>query len=278
MQTEMPTPPLQYIDANGVRFAYFAEGEGPLVLLLHGFPDTAHTWDHVRPLIAAKGYRAVSPFMRGYSPTGIPPRDADDQTLARDAIALIDAFGEKQAILIGHDWGAGAVYGATSLAQERVQKLIAVGIPHPATLKPSLGQLWGVRHFAAYKLPGAPHRFARDDFAALPRILRRWSPKWEPTAADMAPVRESFADPASLNAAFGYYRMLSFFPTPLLKPMIKVPTVVFSGTDDPNVSRVDYERARRKFEGEYAIEEMPGGHFLHLEHPEVFADKLLRHL
>jgi pimeloyl-ACP methyl ester carboxylesterase len=271
-------PTIEYVAANGIRFAFIAEGEGPLVLLLHGFPDTAHTWDHVRPLIAAKGYRAVSPFMRGYRPTEAPSRDADAETLANDALALIDALGAKDAILVGHDWGAAAVYGATSIAQEKVRKLFALAIPHPATLKPTASQLWGARHFFAYKLPGAAGRFARDDFAALREILLRWSPKWAPTEADLAPVRECFADRASLDAAFGYYRKLSFTPAPFLRRKIRVPTVVFSGLDDPNVSTADYERARRKFEGDYVIEEMPGGHFLHLEHPDVFAAKLLKHL
>ena len=59
---------IKFVDANGLRFAYLEEGSGPLVLMLHGFPDTAHSWDDLRPRIAAKGYRAVSPFMRGYSP------------------------------------------------------------------------------------------------------------------------------------------------------------------------------------------------------------------
>ena len=90
---------LQYVEANGLRFAYIAEGEGPLALLLHGFPDTPHTWDHFRPLIAAKGYRVVSPFMRGYRPSGIPSSDADGETLARDAIELIGALGAKEAAL-----------------------------------------------------------------------------------------------------------------------------------------------------------------------------------
>jgi pimeloyl-ACP methyl ester carboxylesterase len=268
---------IQYVQANGIRFAYIAEGTGPLVLLLHGFPDTAHTWDHVRPLIAAKGYRAVSPFMRGYRPTEVPPRDADGETLARDAVQLIDALGEKGAILVGHDFGAGTAYSATAIAQDRVRKLIAMAIPHPGTLKPTLKQAWGVHHFLAYKLPGAARRFARDDFAALPKIVHRWSPKWTPTAADLAPVRECFADRASLDAAFGYYRALRFLPIPSLKIKIRVPTVVFSGTDDPNASLADFERARRMFEGEYVIEEMPGGHFMHLEHPAVFAEKLLKH-
>src|SRR5688572_10819306 len=120
------------VEANGIRFAYVEEGSGPLVLLLHGFPDTAHTWDHLRPRIAARGYRVVSPFMRGYGPTEVPLRDADGETLARDALALIEALGERDAILVGHDWGATTVYGAASIAPERVRRLFAVAIPHPA--------------------------------------------------------------------------------------------------------------------------------------------------
>jgi pimeloyl-ACP methyl ester carboxylesterase len=83
---------IHFVDANGLKFAYLEEGSGPLVLLLHGFPDTAHSWDDLRPRIAAKGYRAVSPFMRGYHPSGIPDRDPDQETLARDPLALIDAL------------------------------------------------------------------------------------------------------------------------------------------------------------------------------------------
>ncbi|MDT5139865.1 MAG: hypothetical protein QOD58_4127, partial [Mycobacterium sp.] len=91
---------IQFVDANGLRFAYLEEGTGPLVLMLHGFPDTAHSWDDLRPRIAAKGYRAVSPFMRGYHPSGIPDRDPDQETLARDPLALIDALGAGDAIVI----------------------------------------------------------------------------------------------------------------------------------------------------------------------------------
>ena len=128
---------IQFVDTNGLRFAYLEDGSGPLVLMLHGFPDTAHSWDDLRPRIAAKGYRAVSPFMRGYHPTAVPDRDADQETLARDALALIEALGADDAIIIGHDWGASAAYGAAGLGPERVKKLFAIGIPHPATLKPS---------------------------------------------------------------------------------------------------------------------------------------------
>jgi pimeloyl-ACP methyl ester carboxylesterase len=274
------SPPctIQYVQANGIRFAFIAEGKVPLVLLFHGFPDTAHTWDHVRPLLAAKGFRAVSPFMRGYQPTEIPPRDTDGPTLAHDALALIDAFGEKDAILVGHDWGASAVYGATAIAQERVRKLVALAVPHPATLRVTPRLAWRLRHFTAYKMPGAAHRFARDNFAALPYIVRRWSPKWSPTDADLAAVRECFANRGSLDAAFGYYRAQPFAPDPFLRTTIRVSAVVFAGLDDPTFGRTDFERSRRIFQGDYVIEEMPGGHFLHREHPALFAERLLAHL
>lgn len=174
--TAMTNEAIHHVEANGLSFAYLEEGKGPLVLLLHGFPDTARSWDHARPRIAAKGFRAVSPWMRGYAPTAIPDRDADLETLARDALALIEALGERSAILVGHDWGAAASYAAASLDPARIQKLCTIAIPHPATLKPSPKNLWAARHFIAYKLPGAAGRFARDDFAALPVIYKRWSP------------------------------------------------------------------------------------------------------
>jgi pimeloyl-ACP methyl ester carboxylesterase len=269
---------IRHVQANGLRFAYLEEGTGPLVLLLHGFPDTAHTWDHVRPRIAAKGYRVVSPWMRGYAPTEIPARDADLETLGRDALALIAALGETSAIVVGHDWGGAAGYTAASLEPARVKRLFVVGIPHPAAIKPTPRKVWGVRHFFAYKLPGAAKRFARDDFAALPAIYKRWSPAWSPSPDDLAAVRASFADPASLDAAIGYYRQLRFRPQPFLRKKIEVPTVVFAGLDDANVGTSDYTGARRMFTADYVVEEMRGGHFMHREHPDQFAEKLLAHL
>jgi pimeloyl-ACP methyl ester carboxylesterase len=216
--------------------------------------------------------------MRGYHPTAIPDRDPDQETLARDPLALIEALGAHDAIVIGHDWGASAAYGAAALGPDRVKKLFVIGIPHPAALKPSLKKLWGARHFAVYKLPGAPNRFARNDFAALPAIYRRWSPTWNPDPTEFDAVRACFAHPASLNAAFGYYRKLSPIPSASLKARITVPVVAFAGLDDPTLGPSDYRGAARMFDNEYLVEEVPGGHFMHREHPEVFAERLLSHL
>ena len=272
---------VSFVDANGLRFAYLEEGCGPLVLMLHGFPDTAHTWDDLRPRIAAKGYRAVSPFMRGYHPTAIPDHDTDQETLARDPLALIEALGADDAIIIGHDWGAVAAYGAAALSPNRVTRLLVIGTPHPAAVKPSLKmltKLWVVRHWLTYKLPGAPDRFARNDFAALPAIYRRWSPAWNPDPKEFDAVRASFSNPASLDAAFGYYRKLSPILSTPLKAGITVPVVVFAGLDDPIADPSDYQGPARIFENEYIVEEVRGGHFMHREHPEAFAERLLAHL
>ncbi|HTJ46953.1 MAG TPA: alpha/beta hydrolase [Kofleriaceae bacterium] len=271
-------PEIRHVDANGLRFAYLEEGRGPLVLLFHGFPDTARSWDAIRPQIAAKGYRAVSPWTRGYAPTQIPDRDADLETLARDQLALITALGAESAIVIAHDWGAAAAYAAASLEPERISKLVTIGIPHPATLRPSPIKVWRVRHFFAYKRRGAARRFARDDFAALPAICKRWSPTWAPADDEFTAVRESFSDPASLDAAMGYYRELRFRPQKFLRTKISVPTVVFSGADDPIATLSDYNRASRMFTADYTVEQIPGGHFMHREHPTDFAAKLLPHL
>jgi pimeloyl-ACP methyl ester carboxylesterase len=273
----MPSDDLHRVEANGLRFAYLEQGHGPLVLLLHGFPDTPHSWDDIRPRLAAKGYRAVSPWLRGYAPTQIPERDADLETLARDVLALIEALGEQSAIVVGHDWGAAAAYAAASLEPARISKLITLAIPHPAALKPTPRQLWGARHFIAYKLPGAARRFAANDFAAMRALCQRWAPTWDLPAEELAPVRAVFAQPGSLDAAFGYYRQLRFRPQAFFRAKIAIPTVAFVGLDDPMVTPAHFHAAKRKFTGPYVVEEMRGGHFLHREHPAEFAAKLLPH-
>jgi pimeloyl-ACP methyl ester carboxylesterase len=275
------TPPaggsLKYVEANGLRFAYLEEGQGPLVLLVHGFPDTAHTWDEVRPALAAAGFRAVSPFTRGYAPTAIPSDGRyDSETLGRDVLALASALGAERAILVGHDWGASAVYAAAALAPDKIRKLVTVAIPHPASLRPSLKLLWGGRHFVRFRLPGAEALMRRDHFAHVDELVRRWSPAWDVPAGETDAVKACFKQPGSLTAALDYYRALGPRPPEALLRKIAVPTVTFSGEHDGVLTLEHYERARRCFTGSYEIVHMPGGHFLHREHPARFIKELLR--
>jgi pimeloyl-ACP methyl ester carboxylesterase len=258
------------VRANGIDFAFLTWGEGPLLLLLHGFPDTAHTWDDLGPRFAREGWRVVAPFLRGYAPSGRPTRDDyGAETLGRDVAALIEALGADSAVVAGHDWGAMAAWSAASLAPERVARLVAVAIPHPSSLRPTPSNLWGVRHFAVLRLPGAAARFARDDFAGIRELYERWSPAhvWPDTEFEAA--KNAFAAPGGLAAALGYYRCAGL-PPPALRRPVQVPTLVVGGTHDGVASAVDFEGSRAWVAAPTEVVMVPGGHFLHREHPDAF--------
>lgn len=270
--------PLRFVEANGLRFAYLQWGEGPLVLALHGFPDTPHSWDVIGPGLAAGGFRVVAPFLRGYAPSGQPARDTTTQALGDDVVALISALGEDRAHLLGHDWGAEAVYAAVGLAPERVRSLAAVGIPHRAAITPTPRLAWVLRHFVTLSLPGAEARFARDDFAELELLIRRWSPTWRFTAEDLAPIKACFREPGTVHAALGYYRASSVLTPGFMKRRVAVPTLCVAGADDPGVSPAAYEATRGHFSASFEVAVIPGGHFCHRESAPQLIPRLLSHL
>lgn len=264
------------VSANGLRFALLEEGTGPLVLLLHGFPDTAHTWDGVRPALARAGFHAVSPYMRGYAPTTIPSKPAyDADTLGRDVLGLIDALGKKRAIVVGHDWGAVAAYSAAALGRERIALLVTVAVPHPAAVRPTPRLVWHARHFLSFQRKGAAAKLRANDFAEVDALVRRWSPDWDFPPTETAAVKTAFREPGSLEAALGYYRAYGIRLPPSLRKPIAVDTVCFAPTHDL-FDRQPYDRAKRSFTGGYVVVRLPGGHFTHRERPEPFMEALLR--
>jgi pimeloyl-ACP methyl ester carboxylesterase len=266
----------RFVEANGVRFGYFESGSGPLVLLVHGFPDTAHSWDFVRPKVAEAGFRSVAIFTRGYAPSSIPTNGKyDSTTLGEDLLALIGALGEQNAIVVGHDWGASAAYAAAALGPSRVKKLITVGIPHPNTVLLTPRVLWMVRHFFRFQFRDSEALVRRNDFAHVDELVQRWSPAWRVPAGETDAVKAAFREPGCLDAALGYYRELRHGLPASHRKKISVDTVAFAGLDD-NVDVRAYRKAKRQFTGRYEIVTMPGGHFMHREHPQRFVDELLR--
>ncbi|HEU0036605.1 MAG TPA: alpha/beta fold hydrolase [Kofleriaceae bacterium] len=271
----------QTVTANGLRFGYLEHGRGPLVLLVHGFPDTAYTWEHAMPAIAEAGYRAVAPFTRGYAPTEIPPDgDYRAETLAADVVALIEALGEAlgetSAVVVGHDWGALAGYLAAAVRPERIRLLVTVGIPHPASIRPGPKLAWSMRHFLSLRGKRGGDRIRRDDFAYVDELYRRWSPAWPDIPADeTARVKQMFAEPGRAEAAAAYYRALGLRLPAALKQPVTVPTVAFAGTHD-NIAPRAYEKARHCFAASYEVVQVPGGHFMHREHPAEFDRELVR--
>lgn len=266
----------KFVSANGLRFAYFEEGEGPLVLLVHGFPDTAHSWDLARAQLARAGYRAVSPFTRGYAPTEVPStEDFGAETLGRDVLALIEALGEKKAVVVGHDWGASAAYAAASIAPERLEMMITVSIPHPAGVLPTPKVLWAVRHFLSLRRSGAAEMVRRNHFAHLDELWKRWSPAWDVPSSETEAVKKAFSSPGSLEAALGYYRALRPWLPKVHMKRVTVPSVAFAGNDDI-ISPSQFDRAASRYNDKYEVVRMPGGHFMHREHPDRFNSELLR--
>lgn len=272
-------PTTTVVKANGISFTCIEEGEGPLVLLLHGFPDTAHSWDAARPALAAAGYRAVSPFTRGYAPTS-PALDGDYrmEALADDVVALIDALGAESATVVGHDWGSPAAHGAALKAPARVRMLVTVAIPHPASVRLTPALVWKARHFVAFRRRRAADRARANGFAYLDQLVRRWSPAWNPGPEETAAVKRAFAEPGSLEAALGYYRAAGNSVPRFLRARVAVPTVAFAGASDPAAGPPAFERARRWYGAGYEVVTLPGGHFLHREHPAAFNAELIRRL
>jgi pimeloyl-ACP methyl ester carboxylesterase len=269
-----PDPGARFIEANGLRFGFLEWGEGPTVLLFHGFPDTAHSWEQIAPGLAAAGFRVIAPFLRGYAPSAMPDRDTNSRTLGEDVLALVAAFGGKASV-IGHDWGAEAVYAAASLASGQIERLVTVGVPHRANLRFTPVLVWGIRHFITLTVPGAEDRFARDDFAEVDVLCRRWSPTWKFGPADLEPVKNAFAAPGCAHAALGYYRAAAFRLPNFMRTPIAIPTLAIAGLDDPNLALAAYERPRAQFKGSYEVKGIRGGHFCHRESPQAFLDAVL---
>lgn len=274
---------------DGLTLHARALGDGPLVLCLHGYPDTAHTWDDLLPRLADAGYRAVAPFQRGYAPsTPAPDGDYSIEALGRDVVAWLDALGAEQADLIGHDWGTTAVLAATALAPTRVRKLVTLAIPHPRALVPTPKLLWGARHFGVYALPIWPERLVpKAGFAHLRAIYKRWSPNWEPSPEEFAEVDACFSDPAALRAALGYYRAVmrgglsprGLRSQALIRKRITVPSLAIAGGTDPVVGPGHFEAAASAYDGPYEVVVAPrSGHFPHREEPQLVGDAILRFL
>jgi pimeloyl-ACP methyl ester carboxylesterase len=203
-----------FVTANDLTFAYLEAGEpdGPLALCLHGFPDSASTWRHLLPVLADLGYHAVAPFMRGYAPTQVPADGCYQLgALVADAVELHGAFGaDERAVIIGHDWGAMAAYGAVAFAPERWRRAVTMAVPPIASMATAFFDYQQLRrsfYMFLFQTPLAEVAVSAGDFAFIDGLWRDWSPGY-PGEADAASAKDCIRDPACLVAAIGYYRAM----------------------------------------------------------------------
>jgi pimeloyl-ACP methyl ester carboxylesterase len=277
------------IDAGGLRVHALADGpaDGPLVVLLHGFPELSRSWRHQLPPLAAAGYRAVAPDQRGYGETD---REGpyDPATLAGDVAALVRALGRERAVVVGHDWGGAVAWTAAQLFPALVERLVALNCPPLTVLRRELvrnpRQLRRSAYILFFQLPWLPERaLTRDGAAQVARALvggahRRAA--WD--AVELELYRAAFLRPGRATAALGWYRA-AFRPhrrrRPAARP-ITAPTLVIWGVHDRflGVDLVD----RRKLARVLAPGNEPtvvlvheAGHFVQNEAPERVNAELL---
>ena len=277
------------VDVAGLRFSALAEGpeDGPLALCLHGFPDSAQTWRHLLPALGAAGYRAVAPWMRGYAPTGPAPDGRYELArLGEDANGLHAALGaDGRAVLIGHDWGASAVYHALLAEPERWSRAVAIAVPPTVggidlSCEPQMRRSW---YSFLLQLPVAEEAVMREDLRLIRRLWEDWSPGYD-HAEDFLHVREALADPACLLAAITYYRHNA---TSVVGPEaaaanrevlagLATPLLYLHGANDGCVGLDLLDEPTVAYPPNTTVEIVPdAGHFLQLERPDETARLVL---
>jgi epoxide hydrolase 4 len=196
---------------DGIKLHYVEAGEGPLVVLLHGFPEFWYSWRRQIPALAAAGFRVVAPDMRGYNLSDRPAdwHAYDTNLLAGDIAGLIGALGEQRAHVVGHDWGAAVAYVTAMRHPEVVDRLAILNVPHPERMIKALRTLRQLRkswYMFFFQLPVIPERLlARDNFSFAKRSLRAGSPG-SFTDEDLQRYAEAWSQPGALTGMLNYYR------------------------------------------------------------------------
>ncbi|HEY0003278.1 MAG TPA: alpha/beta hydrolase [Pyrinomonadaceae bacterium] len=201
-----------YAQVGGVRLHYAERGSGGrLVLLLHGFPECWYSWRH-QLMALGESYRVVAPDMRGYNLSDKPPRveDYKIEKLVDDVTGLIRHFGQREAAIVGHDWGAGVAWAVALKHPEYVWKLAALQVPPPAAWRANMTFKQALRswYMLFFQLPLIPEwLIGAGDFALLERTFKESvARRGTFTDTDIAVYKEAFRHPYALTCAINYYR------------------------------------------------------------------------
>ncbi|MFL6068951.1 MAG: alpha/beta fold hydrolase [Gaiellaceae bacterium] len=270
---------MRRVAGDGVTLAVADEGEGPAVVLLHGFPDSSRLWRNQVPVLVGAGFRVVVPDLRGFGESDRP--DAVEAYAIRhsvaDVVAILDALEIERAHVVGHDWGAAVAWLFTAFLPARVDRLVALSVPHPATLRErtieqrekAWYQLW-------FQFPGvAEEVLPRDDWKLMRELLRG--------AGDIAQYVADLSRPGALTAALNWYRAnaapqreLEQMP-PL--PPVAAPTLGVWSSGDNYLTEERMLRSGEHVSGPWRYERVEGAsHWLQLDAPERVSELLLEFL
>jgi pimeloyl-ACP methyl ester carboxylesterase len=278
------------IDANGIQLHVAEAGSGPLVLLLHGFPEFWWSWRHQLVALAEAGYHVVAPDLRGFGASDKPPRGYDAPTLSADLAGLVRALGERDAVFVGHDWGGHLAWSTAALHPAVVRKLVVCSIAHPLRMYDALrgdrAQRRASTYIARFQLPWHPERWlVENDGENIAGLLHNWGGPTFPDAETERRCREAIQIAYVANRALEYYRwaVRSLSRTDgrryreAMTRLIEAPTLQLHGQVDRCVLPSTAHGSQQWVSGAYEWHEIPDvGHFPHQEVPKLVSAELLR--
>lgn len=279
----------RYVAANGARFHVACAGNGPLVLLLHAFPQFWWAWRHQLIGLAAAGYRAVAMDLRGYGASDKPPSGYDATTLSADVAGVIRSLGEADAVVVGHGIGGWLAWTLPMSHPDVVRAVAVLGSAHPAatvSAPPLPAQAKGALALLGLNRPFQPEREMARGPAYVHRVLLSWRGADEawPSAEESARYAEAMAIPFVAHSAAEAYRWLVRARLHMqgreylrrVRRPVTVPVLQVHGTHDQVVVPALAERSRRWAAGPYAWLPVPGaGHAPHEQRPAEVTDALV---
>lgn len=251
-------------------------GDGPLVVLLHGFPEFWYSWRHQIGPVAEAGFRVAAPDMRGYDLSS-RPRGASNyrmEALVQDVVDLVHALGQQGCILVGHDWGGMVAWFTAMTHPELVERLVVMNCPHPAPFRRELarsGQKKKSSYIAFFQLPWLPELVMRAfDFRRLRRALKSLSSNPDAfNEAEMARYLDAWRQPGALTAMLNYYRAMRTRPDKTAMQPIRCPTMLIWGQRDP-VFVPEVFQDFDQWVPDLRLEKVPeASHFVQADAPEI---------
>ena len=246
------------VATNGIHLNVAEAGpeDGPLVILLHGFPESWYGWRHQIDPLARAGYRVVAPDQRGYGgsdkPAGVASYRLD--ALVADLVGLVAAYGRDRAAVIGHDWGGIVAWAAIERHPDRFDRAVILNAPHPAVmrqaLRKDLGQILKSWYVLLFQVPYLPEvLLRRNGFRALERAVTATSRPGAFDHADLELAKAAWGRPGALRSMIHWYRAaLWSTSSPLPDPPITVPTLIIWGVGDltlgPGLARSSYAQCQ----------------------------------
>lgn len=264
-----------------LKMHYVEKGSGPLVVLLHGFPESWWSWRYQIEAIANAGFRVVAPDLRGYGETDTHG-PFDTETLADDVCALITSLGESRARIVGHDWGGAVAWQLATTRQDFVERLAVLNCPHLALFeealikRPKLSQLMKSWYFFFFLLPGIPEwTLKRNDGEVIVKMLNAASiDRSHLSEEELRPFRDNIQKPGVARAMVDWYRttVKDGLAHPFRKKAwddITARTLLIWGMKDPALGYDDLVPGTDRYVANLRIEQIPNaGHFIQSERPE----------